>query len=80
MFDGAINSDAFLAHVEQVLAPTLRHGNLVVMDNLGSHTVKGMREAIVAAASSLVFIPPYSPDLSPIEQAFPKATARLLKG
>jgi len=72
VFDGAINGDAFLAYVEQVLSPTLRKGDVVIMDNLRSHKVKGVREAIEAAGASLMFIPPYSPDLNPIEQAFAK--------
>jgi transposase len=77
LFDGAINGDAFLAYVEQVLVPTLRKGDVVIMDNLGSHKVKGVREAIEAAGASLMFIPPYSPDLNPIEQAFAKLKALL---
>jgi transposase len=77
LFDGAINGDAFLAYVEQVLVPTLRRGDVVIMDNLGSHKVKGVREAIEAAGASLMFIPPYSPDLNPIEQAFAKLKALL---
>jgi transposase len=77
LFDGAINGDAFLAYVEQVLVPTLRKGDVVIMDKLGSHKVKGVREAIEAAGASLMFIPPYSPDLNPIEQAFAKLKALL---
>jgi transposase len=70
--DGAINGELFLAWVEQVLVPTLRTGDIVIMDNLGSHKIKGVREAIEAAGASLLFIPPYSPDLNPIEMAFSK--------
>jgi transposase len=77
VFDGAINGDAFLAYVEQVLVPTLHKGDVVIMDNLGSHKVKGVREAIEAAGAMLLFIPPYSPDLNPIEQAFAKLKALL---
>ena len=77
LFDGAINGDAFLAYVEQVLVPTLRKGDVIIMDNLGSHKVKGVREAIEGAGASLMFIPPYSPDLNPIEQAFAKLKALL---
>jgi transposase len=77
LFDGAINGDAFLAYVEQVLVPTLRKGDVVIMDNLGSHKVKGVREAIEGAGASLMFIPPYSPDLNPIEKAFAKLKALL---
>jgi transposase len=77
VFDGAINGGLFLAYVEQVLVPTLRPGDVVIMDNLRSHKVAGLREAIEAAGASLLFIPPYSPDLNPIEQAFAKLKALL---
>jgi transposase len=77
VFDGAINGDAFLAYVEQVLVPTLHKGDVVIMDNLGSHKIKGIRQAIEAAGAMLLFIPPYSPDLNPIEQAFAKLKALL---
>ena len=77
VIDGAINGELFLAWVEQVLVPTLRKGDVVIMDNLRSHKVKGVREAIEAAGASLMFIPPYSPDLNPIEQAFAKLKALL---
>jgi transposase len=77
VFDGAINGELFLAYVEQVLVPTLRPGDVVIMDNLRSHKVAGVREAIEAAGASLLFIPPYSPDLNPIEQAFAKLKALL---
>ena len=70
--DSAINGAIFVAYVEQVLAPTLRPGDLVVMDNLSSHKVTGVREAIEARGASLIYLPPYSPDLNPIEQAFAK--------
>lgn len=70
--DGAVNGGVFLAFVRQVLAPTLRPGDLVVMDNLSSHKVAGVREAIEAAHASVVYLPPYSPDLNPIELAFSK--------
>ena len=70
--DRAINGTIFVAYVEQVLAPTLRPGDLVVMDNLSSHKVTGVREAIEARGASLLYLPPYSPDLNPIEQAFAK--------
>jgi transposase len=63
--------------VKQVLVPTLRTGDVVIMDNLGSHKIKGVREAIEAAGASLLFIPPYSPDLNPIEMAFAKLKAML---
>jgi transposase len=77
VFDGAINGELFLAYVQQVLVPTLRPGDVVIMDNLRSHKVAGLREAIEAAGASLLFIPPYSPDLNPIEQAFAKLKALL---
>ena len=70
--DGAINGDLFIAYVEQVLVPTLRPGDTVVMDNLSSHKRAAVREAIEAAGASLRFLPPYSPDLNPIEQVFAK--------
>jgi transposase len=77
--DGAMNGDVFRAYVEQVLAPTLAAGDVVVLDNLGSHKVAGVREAIEARGASLVYLPPYSPDLNPIEQAFAKLKALLRK-
>jgi transposase len=77
VFDGAINGARFLAYVEQALAPTLRPGDIVVMDNLGAHKVKGVRQAIEAAGAELLYLPPYSPDLNPIEQAFAKLKALL---
>jgi transposase len=79
VLDGAINGAAFRAYVEQFLAPTLRPGDLVVMDNLSSHKVAGIREAIAARGASLLYLPPYSPDLNPIEQAFAKLKACLRK-
>lgn len=77
VFDGAINGASFLAFVEQVLVPTLTPGDVVIMDNLGSHKVAGVREAIEAAGASLLFLPPYSPDLNPIEMAFAKLKSLL---
>jgi transposase len=77
VFDGAINGELFLAYVEQVLVPTLKPGDIVIMDNLRSHKVAGVREAIEAAGATLLFIPPYSPDLNPIEMAFAKLKALL---
>jgi transposase len=79
MLDGAINGDAFLAYVEQFLAPTLVPGDIVVADNLASHKVAGVREAIEARDARLWFLPAYSPDLNPIEQGFAKIKARLRK-
>ena len=69
VFQGAINGTLFLAYVEQVLVPTLRAGDIVIMDNLASHKVAGVRRAIEAVGAILMFLPPYSPDLNPIEQA-----------
>jgi transposase len=77
--DGAMNGDIFRTYVEQVLAPTLVPGDIVILDNLGSHKVAGVREAIEARGASLVYLPPYSPDLNPIEQAFAKLKALLRK-
>lgn len=77
VFDGAINGEAFLAYVEQALAPTLASGDIVVMDNLGSHKVAGVRQAIEARGAKLLYLPPYSPDLNPIELAFAKLKALL---
>ena len=79
VFDGPINADSFLAYVEQVLSPTLRAGDIVVIDNLGSHKGKAINAAIVAAGARLVFLPPYSPDLNPIEQIFAKLKTALRK-
>jgi hypothetical protein len=76
-FEGAINGKSFLAYVEQVLVPTLRKDDIVILDNLGSHKVAGVRQAIEAAGAQLLFLPPYSPDLNPIEQVFAKPKAAL---
>ena len=70
VLDGAINGAAFLAYVEQFLVPTLTSGDVVVLDNLSSHKVSGVREAVEASGATLLYLPPYSPDLNPIEQAF----------
>jgi transposase len=72
VFDGPINGELFQAYVERVLVPTLRPGDVVVMDNLGSHKSVAVRRAIRAAGAHLLFLPPYSPDLNPIEQVFAK--------
>ena len=63
-----MNGNAFLAYVEQVLVPTLKPGDVVVLDNLSAHKVPGVREAIEAAGAKLLYLPPYSPDFNPIEQ------------
>jgi transposase len=70
--DGPINGALFRAYVEQFLAPTLRPDDIVVIDNLGSHRGKAVRNAILARGAKLAFLPPYSPDLNPIEQVFAK--------
>jgi transposase len=79
LFDGPINGEAFLAYVETFLVPTLEAGDVVVMDNLGSHRGKPVRRAIRAAGARLLFLPKYSPDLNPIEQVFSKLKHRLRK-
>jgi transposase len=77
VFDGAINGERFRAYVEQILAPTLRRDDVVLLDNLSSHKAAGVVEAITAQGAQLVYLPPYSPDLNPIEQAFAKFKAAL---
>jgi transposase len=77
VLDGPINALSFRACGEQFLAPSLRHGDTGVIDNLGSHKVKGVREAIKAVGAHLLFLPPYSPDLNAIEQFFAKLKALL---
>ena len=77
--DGAMTGAAFLAYVEQVLAPTLRPGDIVILDNLPAHKPIAIREAIQATGASILFLPPYSPDFNPIEMAFSKIKALLKK-
>jgi transposase len=72
LLDGPINAEGFKAYVEKLLVPTLRPGDLVIMDNLGSHKGKAVRRAIRSAGAKLFFLPKYSPDLNPIEQVFAK--------
>ena len=79
VFDGPINGICFRAYVEQVLVPTLKPGDIVIMDNLGSHKADAIRRIIRAAGATAVFLPPYSPDFNPIEQAFAKLKALLRK-
>jgi transposase len=79
VLDGPINGRSFLAYVEQLLVPTLVPGDIVIMDNLGSHKGKAVRRAIRAAGARLFFLPPYSPDLNPIEQVFAKLKTLLRK-
>lgn len=75
VFDGAIDGPSFLAYVEQILVPTLQRGDLVIADNLSAHKVTGVRRAIESAGATLVYLPPYSPDLNPIELCFAKLKA-----
>jgi transposase len=67
-----MTGDAFLIYVEKVLVPTLSRGDIVIIDNLSSHKVAGVREAVEAVGAKLIYLPPYSPDLNPIELAFAK--------
>jgi transposase len=78
--DGPINGRVFLAWVQQHLVPTLSDGDIVIMDNLSSHKVAGVREAIESAGAELRYLPPYSPDLNPIELAFSKLKRLLRDG
>jgi len=79
VFDGPINGVSFLAYVEQVLIPTLTQGDVVIMDNLGSHKGRKVRAALRKVGARLIFLPPYSPDLNPIEQVFAKLKTLLRK-
>lgn len=79
VLDGPMTGEAFLAYVGQFLAPALTRGDVVVLDNLAAHKVAGVREAIRATGASLLYLPPNSPDLNPIEQAFAKLKALLRK-
>lgn len=79
VFDGPINGALFLAWVQQFLVPMLRPGDVIVLDNLGSHKGPGVRRAIRAAGAHLLFLPPYSPDLNPIEMVFAKLKTLLRK-
>lgn len=79
VLDGPMNGDAFKAYVEQVLAPTLKPGDIIVMDNLAAHKNAAIRAAIEAKGAELRYLPPYSPDLNPIENAFAKLKAILRK-
>ena len=79
VFDGPINGQSFLHYVEQFLLRTLKPGDVVVMDNLGSHKSDAVRAAIKSVGARLLFLPPYSPDLNPIEQFFSKLKQMLRK-
>lgn len=77
VLDGPMNGPAFLAYVEQILAPELGPGDVVICDNLASHKVSGVAQAIAARGARLLYLPAYSPDLNPIEMAFSKLKAHL---
>ena len=79
LFDGPINGETFLAYVESFLVPTLAPGDIVIMDNLGSHRGRAVRRAIRSVGAKLLFLPKYSPDLNPIEQVFAKLKHLLRK-
>ena len=79
VLDGPVTGEVFRAYIEQMLAANLRRGDVVVMDNVATHKVSGIREAITAAGASLLYLPSYSPDLNPIEQLFAKLKALLRK-
>jgi len=77
--DGPMTGLSFLAYLEQVLVPTLKRGDIVIMDNVPTHKIAGVREVIEAKGAQLLYLPPYSPDLNPIELAFAKLKALLRK-
>jgi transposase len=79
VLDGPMDGEAFRAWCEQMLAPVLRPGHLVIMDNLAAHKVTGVRQTIEACGATLLYLPPYSPDLNPIENAFAKLKAYVRK-
>ena len=75
VFDGAIDGESFRAYIDQILVPTLHPGDIVIADNLGAHKVAGIQRAFQAAGATLWYLPPYSPDLNPIELCFAKLKA-----
>ena len=79
VLDGPMNRDAFVAYADQLLGPTLRQGDIVIMDNLPAHKGEVVRKLIEARGAELRFLPPYSPDLNPIELVFPKLKGHLRK-
>jgi transposase len=79
LIDGPINGERFLLYIEKVLVPVLKLGDIVIMDNLGSHKGKAVRRAIRSVGAHLIFLPKYSPDLNPIEQVFAKLKHLLRK-
>jgi transposase len=80
VYKGALTGELFVAYINQFLAPTLRQGDIVIMDNLTSHKVKGVVDPILAAGATIAYLPPYSPDLNPIEMMWSKVKAHLRKG
>jgi transposase len=80
VLDGAMNGEAFLSWVEQFLTPALKPGDIVIMDNLSAHKVAGVADAIEAVKAELLYLPPYSPDLNPIEMLFSKLKSLIRKG
>ena len=79
LLSGALNGEKFKEYIEQYLAPTLQHGDIVVMDNLRCHKVAGITQAVENVGAHVLFLPPYSPDLNPIEQMWSKIKAFLRK-
>jgi len=79
IFEGSLNGEFFVEYITKFLAPTLKPGDIVVMDNLSSHKVKGVAEAINAVGAKVLYLPPYSPDLNPIEMMWSKIKAYLRK-
>lgn len=79
VLDGPINGESFKAYVEQILVPALKPGDIVILDNLGSHKSRDIRKAIRAGGARLMFLPPYSPDFNPIEQVVAKLKTLLRK-
>ena len=79
VIDGAMNGQLFLLYVQQILAPCLSKGDILVLDNVPFHKVAGVREAVEARGARLLYLPPYSPDLNPIEKAFSKIKSFLRK-
>ena len=79
VFEGSLNGDLFKEYISKCLAPTLREGDIVIMDNLSSHKVKGVIDPILAVGASVLYLPPYSPDLNPIEMMWSKIKAYLRK-
>jgi transposase len=79
IFEGSLNGDIFTKYISEFLAPTLKEGDIVIMDNLSSHKVKGVSEPIIAAGAKILYLPPYSPDLNPIEMMWSKVKAYLRK-